>query len=163
MTLRLLVLSDTHLRRGVDLPDEVLRLADRADHACHVGDLVSVDVLDVLEALVPVTAVCGNVDDGAVAARLPERAEVELDGVRIALVHDAGRADGRHARLGAWFPGADLMLYGHSHTPELTWLPGNRIVCNPGSPTQRRRAPTHTLAWFELDGGVVGAADLVHL
>lgn len=163
MTLRLLVLSDTHLRRGVDLPDEVLRLADRADHACHVGDLVDVDVLDVLEALVPVTAVCGNVDDGAVAARLPERIQVELAGVRIALVHDAGSTDGRHGRLREWFPHGDVLLYGHSHLPELARLPGGPIVCNPGSPTQRRRAPTHTVAWFELGEGAVRAADLVHL
>lgn len=163
MTLHLLVLSDTHLRRGADLPEAVLRLADRADHACHVGDLVDVDVLDVLEALVPVTAVCGNVDDGAVAARLPERADVEFDGVRVALVHDAGPSQRRHARLREWFPGAGVLLYGHSHMPELTHLPDGTIVCNPGSPTQRRRAPTHTVAWLELADGAVSAAELVHL
>lgn len=163
MTLHLLVLSDTHLRRGADLPDAVLRLADRADHACHVGDLVDVDVLDVLEALVPVTAVCGNVDDAAVAARLPERAEVQIDGVGVALVHDGGSAKGRHARLQGWFPGATVLLYGHSHMPELTHLDDGSIVCNPGSPTQRRRAPTHTVAWLELADGAVLAAELVHL
>lgn len=163
MTVRLLVLSDTHLRRGAELPDAVLRLADAADHACHVGDLVDADVLDVLEALLPVTAVCGNVDDSAVAARLPERAEVELGGVPIALVHDAGRAAGRHDRLRGWFPQARVLLYGHSHMPELARLADGSVVCNPGSPTQRRRAPTHTVAWFELSDGDVRAAELVHI
>src|SRR5690606_24853457 len=98
-----------------------------------------------------------------VAARLPERATVVLDGVHVAVVHDAGAGDGRHRRLRSWFPDARVLVYGHSHLPELSTLEDGVIILNPGSPTQRRRAPTHTAAWLELDDGAVVAADLVYL
>lgn len=163
MTVRVLVTSDTHLTIGAKLPDGLLRLADRADHVVHAGDLVAIDVYDTLATLAPVTAVLGNVDDATVAAQLPERAEVTLGDVAFAIVHDAGPADGRHARLRTWFPDARVLVYGHSHMPELTTLEDGTIVVNPGSPTQRRRAPTHTACWVELEDGAVAAADLVHL
>jgi putative phosphoesterase len=161
--LDVLVLSDTHLRQGVKLPTAVLELADRAGHVLHAGDLVDVDVLDVLEALAPVTAVRGNCDGSDVSARAEECAEVELAGVRVAMVHDAGGAAGRHARLHARFPMAQVVVYGHSHQPELTRADTGQLVLNPGSPTQRRRAPTHTVAWLELADGAVRDASLVHL
>lgn len=163
MTVRVLVTSDTHLSTGAKLPDDLLRLADRADHILHAGDLVDLDVHDTLAALAPITAVAGNVDDAAVAARLPQRAEVELDGVAFAIVHDAGPVSGRHERLRSWFPRARVLVYGHSHMPELCTLADGTIVVNPGSPTQRRRAPTHTACWIDLEAGAVVATDLVHL
>lgn len=168
--MRVLVVSDTHLRSGAGLPDSVLELADRADHVVHGGDWVTADVVTTLRALGPVTGVRGNVDDAETAAVLPEVAEVELGGVRFAVLHDAGPAAGRHERLAARFPSADVVVYGHSHMPELTWVEragsvGARplLVLNPGSPVQRRRAPTHTVAWLEIAGGVVASAELVDL
>jgi putative phosphoesterase len=161
-----LVTSDTHLTLGAKLPDDLLRLADRADHIVHAGDFVTLDVLDTLEALAPVTAVHGNVCDGATASRLPERAEVELGGVRIGVVHDPGMRIGRHERLRGWFPGCGVVVYGHTHMPELARVgssDGAVLIVNPGSPTQRRRAPSHTACWLELAGGRVAAADLVVL
>jgi putative phosphoesterase len=163
MTTHVLVTSDTHLILGAQLPDALLRLADRADHVLHAGDLVRLDVLDTLSALAPVTAVAGNVDDAAVAAQLPDRATVTIADVTFAIVHDASASSGRHARLRAWFPAAQVVVYGHSHMPELTTLPDGTIIVNPGSPTQRRRAPTHTACWMEVRDGAVSAADLVHL
>jgi putative phosphoesterase len=164
MTTRVLVMGDTHCARVGAVPDVVLELADRADHVVHTGDVIGIDVLDALEALAPVTGACGNVDGPDIAARLPERALVELDGVRIGVVHDAGPRLGRHARLRAWFPDAHVVAYGHSHLPELDRLEDEGpFVVNPGSPTQRRRAPTHTIAWLELDRGQVVEAELVHL
>lgn len=163
MTTLVLVTSDTHLTSGAALPDSLLRLAARADHVVHAGDLVRIDVYDVLSTLAPVTAVAGNVDDHGVAARLPDRATVTLDGITFGVVHDAGGSGGRHGRLREWFPTADVLVYGHSHMPELTTLVDGTLVVNPGSPTQRRRAPTHTACWIEIDDGVLVAADLVHL
>jgi putative phosphoesterase len=169
MTTRVLVTSDTHLTLGARLPDVVLELADRADHVVHAGDLVSLDVLATFEALAPVTAVHGNVCDTETAGRVPERAQVTLDGVTVGVVHDPGPASGRHERLMSWFPGCDVVVYGHTHMPELTRVErpgdvdGTVLVLNPGSPTQRRRAPTHTVAWLELDRGTIVTADLVEL
>ena len=87
----------------------------------------------------------GNMDDAALCAALPERAVVEAERLRIGLIHDAGPTAGRHERLRGWFPGCDLVAYGHTHQPEATLDEGVWIV-NPGSPTERRRSPAHTMA-----------------
>lgn len=163
MTTKVLITSDTHLQLGARLPTPLLELAERADHVIHAGDLVRLDVVDTLAALAPITAVAGNVDDGDVAARLPERATVELDGVQFGIVHDAGPGRGRHERLRECFPDASVIVYGHSHLPELERFDDDVWIVNPGSPTQRRAAPNHTMCWMELDDGVVAAADLVRL
>lgn len=159
---RVLVLSDTHVTAAARLPTAVLRLAEQADHVLHGGDLVADDVLDVLRAFAPVDAVLGNCDGPELAARLDATVEVEIGGVPIAMVHDAGPTRGRHERLRARFPHARVVVYGHSHLPELARTEG-LLVLNPGSPTQRRRAPTHTVAWLELADETVVDARIVHL
>lgn len=111
----------------------------------HVGDFTARAVLDDLERLARVEAVHGNMDEPALRAALPERRVVEAEGSRIGLVHDAGPAAGRRERLTGWFPGCDVVAYGHTHVQELTQLDGTWIV-NPGSPTERRRSPRHSLA-----------------
>ena len=111
----------------------------------HVGDLTARSVLDELEAMAPVAAVRGNADDAELRARLPERLVVEGEGLRIGVVHDAGRAAGRHARLLGWFPDCDLVAYGHTHAPEAVRV-GATWVVNRGSPTERRRSDFHSLA-----------------
>jgi uncharacterized protein len=161
--MQVLVIADTHLTLGARLPDAVLALADRADHVLHAGDLTTLDVLDTLEALAPVTAVCGNVDDARAAARLPHQVRLELAGVQVAMVHDAGPRERRHERLRGRHPDAGVIVYGHTHLPELATLADGCVIVNPGSSTQRRRAPTHTVAWLELADGAVSAADIVHL
>ena len=97
-----------------------------------------------LERFGPVTAVQGNMDDGELRAALPVRTTAEVEGLRIGLVHDGGPAAGRHERLREIFPDCDLVAYGHSHMPEVSQASGAWIV-NPGSPTERRRAPEHTM------------------
>ena len=139
------LIGDTHLRDGLGrLPPGCLALIEQADAVLHVGDLVTLRVLLELRAYGAVAAVRGNVDDHEVAGELPERALVEADGMTIGLVHDAGPAAGRHGRLRSWFPGCDAIAYGHTHQPEIARSEGTWIL-NPGSPTQRRRAATHTM------------------
>ncbi len=91
------------------------------------------------------TAVHGNMDEAELRSLLPERAALEEEGVRIGLVHDPGPAAGRHERLRGWFADCEVVVYGHTHWPELVSVEGIWIV-NPGSPTERRRAPGHTMA-----------------
>ena len=93
----------------------------------------------------PVEAVHGNMDDAEIRGALPARHVVEAGGHRIGLVHDPGPRHGRHERLRAAFPGCDVVAYGHTHVPEAVTDDGVSIV-NPGSPTERRRAPSHTMA-----------------
>jgi len=101
-------------------------------------------VLSDLGRFGPVTAVQGNMDDGELRVSLPVRTTVELEGTRIGLIHDGGPAVGRHERLRELFPGCDVIAYGHSHMPEI-WRDGSGWIVNPGSPTERRRAPEHTM------------------
>jgi predicted phosphodiesterase len=89
-------------------------------------------------------------DEPALRAALPGRRMVEADGLSIGLVHDAGGAASRHERLGALFPECDMVAYGHSHVPEVARV-GDTWILNPGSPTERRRAPEHTM--IVLDRG----------
>ena len=114
----------------------------------HTGDFTAFGVLEELRKLGRVEAVHGNMDDAALRQLLPERLVVEHDGLRIGVAHSGGRRTGREARLRAWFPDCDLVAYGHSHQPEIARYEGCWIV-NPGSPTERRRAPAHTMAVVE--------------
>lgn len=110
-----------------------------------MGDFTAATVLAELRELGPVEAVHGNMDDPELRALLPERLLVEAEGMRIGLVHDAGPAAGRHERLIRDFGACDLVVYGHSHQPEVARV-GETWIVNPGSPTERRRAPAHTMA-----------------
>ncbi len=146
--MRLAIVSDTHLPRGARrLPDACLERLRAADAILHAGDFTAASVLDELEAIgPPVHAVLGNVDEPALAARLPARRVVEAAGARIGMVHDAGAARGRVERLRAAFAGCDAVVFGHSHIPSHERSADGRFqIFNPGSPTDRRRQPTHTM------------------
>ena len=151
---RLAIISDTHMPRGSRrLPDGCVERLEAADAILHCGDLAALEVLEQLEDLgPPVHAIHGNVDDRAVRARLPERLELELDGVRIGMIHDPGSRRHRLDRLRRLFPQADAVLFGHTHQPEHAEHDGFQIF-NPGSPTERRRAPAHTMGEARIAGG----------
>jgi putative phosphoesterase len=122
-----------------------MELLRRASVIVHTGDLTAATVLEELAALAPVEAVQGNMDALELRGILPERRVVEAEGLRVGVVHDAGPSAGRHERLAGWFPDCDLLAYGHTHLPEVARYDEAWIV-NPGSPTERRRAPGHTMA-----------------
>jgi putative phosphoesterase len=127
------------------IPEACLARLRAADAILHAGDLVAMPVLELLESLgPPVYAVHGNVDEPALRVRLPAVRLVEAGGARIVMTHDGGAADGRLARLRARFPDADAVVFGHSHLPLHEERDGFHIF-NPGSPTERRRAPAHTM------------------
>jgi uncharacterized protein len=142
----LAIISDTHMpRRGRALPEACLARLRAADTILHAGDLVASEVLELLESLgPPVHAVHGNIDEPALRVRLPAVRVIEADGARIVLIHDGGPAQGRLGKLRARFPDADAVVFGHSHLPLHEEQEGFHIF-NPGSPTDRRRAPAHTM------------------
>ena len=149
---RIAVLGDTHSRA---IPPRCLELAGAADLILHVGDLSDVPVLESLRALgPPVAAVHGNIDSAEVRRMLPERQVVDAGGVRIGLVHDAGPAAGRLQRMRMAFPDCEAVVFGHSHIPLHEDLDGFQIF-NPGSPTDRRRQPRHSMGEARVDGGRV--------
>lgn len=148
------IVSDTHLPRGSrTLPERCLNRLRAAELILHAGDFVTADVLAEIEALgPPVAAVHGNVDEPDLRRRLPAEAVVEVGGASIGLVHDAGPSTGRLARLRRRFHGADAAVFGHSHLPLHQEQDGFQIF-NPGSPTERRRAPAHTMGMARVTEG----------
>jgi putative phosphoesterase len=154
--MRLAILSDTHMPRGKRaLPAACVERLRAADAILHAGDFMEASVLEALEGLgPPVHAVRGNVDSAELQARLPLTRIVEADGARIAMVHNGGPAAGRLGRMRRRFPEADAVVFGHSHLP-LHEEAGGFAIFNPGSPTERRRAPRHTMGEAVVAGGTV--------
>ncbi len=152
--MRIAVISDTHLPRGSRrLPEECVRRLEAADLIVHAGDLMRMAVLRELESYGPVVAVHGNVDDEEVRLALPALASFQAGGLTVGLVHDAGPGKGRLARLRRRFPDADAVVFGHSHIPLHERAPDGFQIFNPGSPTERRRAPAHTMGLATVDRG----------
>ena len=147
------VLADTHLPRGSRrLPQACVERLVAADLILHAGDLTAASFLEELRALgPPVQAVYGNMDEPALREALPKELVVEAEEARIGMVHIPGPAAGREQRLAARFPGCDAVVYGHTHIPQVERVGGTWFL-NPGSPTERRRAPTHSLIELRVTG-----------
>ena len=159
------VISDTHMPRGGRrLPDACVERIAGAGLLLHAGDFSTVEVLRELEAIgPPVVGVHGNVDSAEVRRMLPEERVVEAGGARIAMVHDAGPSTGRLERMRRRFGDrADLVVFGHSHLPLHERAPDGFQIFNPGSPTERRRAPSHTMGLIRVADGLA-TCDLIHL
>jgi putative phosphoesterase len=117
--------------------------------------VVAASVLDELRRYgPPVEAVYGNMDDPALRAALPRERVVEVERARIGMVHIAGPAAGREERLARHFPGCAAVVYGHTHVPQVE-RHGAVWILNPGSPTERRRAPGHTMLVLRVEGGEI--------
>ena len=151
--MQIAIISDTHLPRGSRrLPAACLERLRAADLVIHAGDFSRVEVLEELRALNRVVAVHGNVDEDRVRAALPESALVNAERCRIAVIHDAGPASGRLDRLRGRFPEADAVIFGHSHIPLHERARDGFQIFNPGSPTDRRGQPHHTMGICQADG-----------
>ena len=146
MPVSLVLTADTHVpQRARDLPHALWAAIDAADVVVHAGDWVDIALLDRFEARSRrLLAVRGNNDHGPFHDRLPEVAAAEIEGIRVAVVHETGDAKGRELRCAARFPDADVLVFGHSHIPWDTTAPTGLRLLNPGSPTDRRRQPHGT-------------------
>jgi putative phosphoesterase len=158
------VISDTHLPRGTrGLPPACEERLAAADLILHAGDIATLEVLADLGAYgPPVLAVHGNVDGPEVRAMVPPTREIDAAGARIGMIHDAGPAPGRLERLRGLFPACDAVIFGHSHIPLHERTPDGFQIFNPGSPTDRRRQPRHTMGVARAEDGAL-AFELVPL
>lgn len=152
------LVSDTHLPRfGRALPRGLVEGLRRVkvSRILHMGDFTDEIAVPLLEAIAPLEAVAGNNDPEGLHRRFGRRKIVEVDGVRIGLVHgDQGRARTTHENAIAAFAGdrVDVILYGHSHQPKVDVRDGV-LVANPGSPTDKRMQPLYSYGILTLDGG----------
>lgn len=156
--MRVAVISDTHtMGRSRPVPPGAWPYLESSDHILHAGDVCDPALLDELAALAPLTVVMGNCDAWDIRDRgVPDETEVEIGGIKIAMLHDSGPKEGRRARMRKRFPAARVVVFGHSHLP---WNEddGDLLLFNPGSATWRRQAPTTSmgLLWIS-DGDVEG-------
>ena len=149
-------------KRARDLEPGVWAAIEAADVVIHAGDWVDLSMLDALEARSRrLVGVWGNNDGADLRARLPEIARVEIEGVRIAVVHETGSAAGREARADEKFADTDVLVFGHSNIPWNTVTPGGMRLLNPGSPTDRRRQPECSYLTAVADAGELRDIELV--
>ena len=151
------IIADTHIPRGTRrIPEACLARMRAAELIVHAGDFTAVETLAEIESLgPPLLAVHGNVDAPEVVRRLPARVEADLGAARLAVIHDAGPRRGRIERLRREFPAADAVVFGHSHMPLHERDAGFQIF-NPGSPTERRRAPARAMGIARIESGRIG-------
>jgi uncharacterized protein len=159
--MRVVAVSDTHApRRWKSCPPAVAAHLRRADLILHAGDVCTAAVLDELSAYAPVRAVLGNNDGPDVAAwGAPPVLELDLDGLPVAMIHDSGARTGRLTRMRRRFPGARLVVFGHSHIP-LSEADGQVRIFNPGSPTDRRAQPQGTIGVLRIEDGHLVSAGI---
>ena len=151
------VISDTHMPRGARrLPQAFVERIAAADLLLHAGDFMTAETLRELERIgPPLVGVHGNLDTAELRRLLPAERVVRVEQARIAMVHDAGPRAGRLERMrGRFGERADVLVFGHSHTPLHERADDGFQIFNPGSPTERRRAPTHTMGLIRVSGGL---------
>ena len=154
--MQIAIIADTHMPKGNrGLPTRCVQHLQTADLIIHAGDFVRMAILQQLQSYSQVIAVHGNVDDPEVRKALPATTELQAGGATIALIHDAGPAAGRLRRMRRRFPDADAVIFGHSHIPLHETDEDGFQIFNPGSPTERRRSPRHTMGLARvLEGSV---------
>lgn len=153
--MRVAILSDTHFPgRGSTLPEACLEVIGRADIVIHAGDLADMPTLTMLRTIGrPLVAVHGNADDDGVRRALPSTAVVELSDLRMMVVHNGGPEDGRLERMRRKYPDAGAVIFGHSHIPLHQVADDGFFILNPGSATDRRRQPRHSMVELTFRAG----------
>ena len=153
------MIADTH---GLLRP-EVFEAFKEVDHILHAGDIGESDILKDLEALAPVTAVYGNTDGPELRRRLPQVAQLQLDGFDVVVTHGDQYGSPTPARLHEAFPAAEIIAYGHTHRPLLELVDRTVTVMNPGGAGPRRFDLRPSVGIMELEPGIPPRARLVYL
>ena len=157
--MRLGIISDTHNL----LRPEVFDAFTEVDHILHAGDIGEVDILTALEALAPVTAVYGNTDGWEIRDRVPQVAQLRLEGFDIVVTHGDQLGRPTPEKLHAAFPDAEILIYGHTHRPLLTTIDVVRTVMNPGGAGAPRFGLPPSVGIMELEPGIPPRARIVPL
>lgn len=163
--LTVVLVADTHVpKRARRLPEALLSAVDTTDLVIHAGDWVDLDTFELLDARSARLIACwGNNDGPELRARMPERADVTIDGLRVTVTHETGASTGRDRRMSAMYPDTDVLVFGHSHIPWDTTTDTGLRLLNPGSPTDRRRQPHCTYMTTTVTDGVLGDVQLHEL
>lgn len=145
------------------LRPEVFDVFQDVDHILHGGDIGQPDLLIELEAVAPVTAVYGNTDGLDLRARLPQVAELELDGFAIVVTHGDQFGSPTPAKLHGAFPRAEIIVFGHSHRPLLELVDKTVTIMNPGGAGAPRFGIPPSVGILELEAGIPPRGRIVNL
>jgi putative phosphoesterase len=157
--MRIGLVSDTHMPRfGAALPMALSAGLQGVSTILHCGDMTDVLIVELFEAIAPFEAVAGNNDDAAIRARFGRRKVVEIDGVRIGMIHGDHRSKPTEQYAFEAFSeeSVDAIVFGHSHRPIIKERAGI-IMINPGSPTDKRFNPLYSYAILEIADGKLKA------
>ena len=157
--MRLGIIADTH---GLLRP-EIFDVFAGVDRILHAGDIGPPELLAELEAIAPVTAVFGNTDGFAIRARVPEIVETRIEGFDFLLLHGHQLGTPTPDKLNRAYPGAEVIIFGHTHRPLLTLVDQVVTVMNPGGAGARRFDLPASVGIMELEAGIPPRARLVPL
>jgi len=145
------------------LRPEVFEVFREVDHILHGGDVGPEQLLIELRALAPVTAVYGNTDGLDLRTRLPQVAELELDGFPIVVTHGDQFGSPNPGTLHEAFPEAEIIIFGHSHRPLLELVDKTITVMNPGGAGAPRFGIPPSVGILELEPGIPPRGRIVML
>jgi len=152
------VVSDTHWQvADGPLPPELFEELSGVDLILHAGDLVTVEILDQLKKIAPVQAVAGNMDAAEIRKQLPARRIVDIEKVRLGLIHGWGPPQGLPQRVSREFSeDVAVVIFGHSHQPYKEWIDG-RLLFNPGSLLDDRFSDERSYGRLTIQGDRIEA------
>ncbi len=157
--MKIIAIADTHIKSGslVEcLPRDLIGLIKDADMVIHAGDFVTKAAYDELSGFCRLTAVHGNMDDATLKRLLPERNVIEIEGIRLGIVHEAALS--LHDTTGAWYMakemGVDVLIFGHIHMPVIE--KDDVLLACPGSPTTPRLSEPSAVELDIEDGKLSG-------
>ena len=145
------------------LRPQVFEIFKEVDHILHGGDVGRSDLLIELGTVAPVTAVYGNTDGFDLRSRLPQVAEIELDGFIIVVTHGDQFGSPNPAKLHEAFPHAEIIIFGHSHRPLLELVDKTVTVMNPGGAGAPRFGIPPSVGILELEAGIPPRGRIVAL
>lgn len=153
--MRVLVISDTHIPTVAEkLPSIIEKEARNSDCCVHAGDFVSFSLFEEISQWTTLYAVCGNMDDSKLQARLPKKRILELEGIKLALTHGRGASLGLLDYISFQFLEEkeiiDIFVFGHSHMP-LNEKRQGKIYFNPGSPTDKMFVSYNSYGILEIE------------
>jgi putative phosphoesterase len=144
------IISDTHVPHFRRLPSAIWVQFAHVELIIHAGDLSVLSVISELETIAPVTAVQGNVEHEEVVLKLPIKRQITIGWCKIGVVHILGERKHYARTARQEFPTADVVIFGHSHTPYNQEHAG-QLLFNPGSANDRRRQPTCSIGILSID------------
>ncbi len=151
------VISDTHLKQvNNHLKDMCKKYFSDVDMIFHAGDLTSMDIADFLSRQKTLYAVQGNMDNPEVKKNLPSKQVIELEGIRLGLIHGWGAPFGMEKKIRPEFDDVDCIVYGHTHTP-VNHTRGGIIFFNPGTACGFRISGKNTVGILEINDKIEGS------